>query len=42
MATKENTENDREVRDLLKVAQPGDMIEFHRGKYSHWAVYVGK
>jgi uncharacterized protein YfaT (DUF1175 family) len=28
--------------DVLKNAQPGDMIQFTRGLYSHWAIYVGK
>ena len=28
--------------DVLKNAQPGDMIQFVRGMYSHWAIYVGK
>jgi hypothetical protein len=28
--------------DVLKTAQPGDMIQFIRGLYSHWAIYVGK
>ena len=28
--------------DVLKHAQHGDMIEFTRGLYSHWAIYVGK
>ncbi|CAF4777974.1 unnamed protein product [Rotaria sp. Silwood2] len=22
-------------------AEPGDLIEFNRGRYSHWAVYIG-
>jgi kelch-like protein 24/35 len=28
-------------KDLLKVAQRGDLIEFNRGMYQHWGVYVG-
>ena len=28
--------------DILEQAQLGDMIEFLRGAYSHWAIYVGK
>jgi uncharacterized protein YfaT (DUF1175 family) len=35
-------ENSEENADVLKNAQPGDMIEFTRGLYSHWAIYVGK
>lgn len=27
---------------LLDVLEPGDMIQFPRGAYSHWAVYIGK
>ena len=26
---------------LLAVLEPGDLIEFPRGLYSHWAVYIG-
>ncbi len=32
----------KENEDALAKAQPGDMIEFIRGTYSHWAIYVGK
>ena len=35
-------ENTKENEDLLSKAKPGDMIEFVRGTYSHWAIYVGK
>ena len=28
--------------DVLKHAQLGDMIQFTRGYYSHWAIYVGE
>ena len=35
---KKSSENE----DVLKNAQPGDMIQFIRGLYSHWAIYVGK
>lgn len=31
-----------EDSDILKHAQTGDMIQFTRGYYSHWAIYVGK
>ena len=27
---------------LLAVLEPGDLIEFPRGLYSHWAVYIGE
>ena len=27
--------------DISTYAKLGDMIEFNRGKYSHWAIYVG-
>jgi len=30
-----------EIDDLLDVAVPGDLLEFHRNLYVHWAVYVG-
>ncbi|WAR04919.1 PLAT3-like protein, partial [Mya arenaria] len=26
----------------LEELQPGDLVEFDRGMYSHWAVYKGK
>lgn len=32
----------KENEDVLQKAQLGDMIEFKRGTYSHWAIYVGK
>jgi uncharacterized protein YfaT (DUF1175 family) len=35
-------EYSKEFQDFLNKAQPGDMIEFVRGGYSHWAVYIGK
>ena len=27
---------------ILMQAEAGDMIEFVRGLYSHWAIYIGK
>lgn len=42
MAEVVQIENSQENEDVLKNAQPGDMIEFTRGVYSHWAIYVGK
>ncbi|KAK3084841.1 hypothetical protein FSP39_020013 [Pinctada imbricata] len=27
--------------DVYKTAQPGDMLEFNRGAYSHWGIYLG-
>ncbi len=35
-------EYSKEIEAVLAVVQAGDMIEFIRGIYSHWAVYVGK
>jgi len=32
----------REMEDLLEIAQPGDMIEFNRGYYSHWGFFMVK
>ncbi|XP_076472373.1 phospholipase A and acyltransferase 3-like [Babylonia areolata] len=31
----------RHNETLLSVLEPGDLIEFPRGMYSHWAVYIG-
>jgi cell wall-associated NlpC family hydrolase len=42
MAEVVKIENSEENEDVLKNAQLGDMIEFTRGVYSHWAIYVGK
>lgn len=28
--------------DVIQSARIGDQLEFHRGVYSHWAVYVGR
>ncbi len=42
MAEVVKIENSEENEDVLKKAQLGDMIEFTRGVYSHWAIYVGK
>ncbi|CAG0919220.1 unnamed protein product [Notodromas monacha] len=30
-----------EYEDLKKLLKPGDLVEFHRGTYKHWAVFVG-
>ncbi|CAF0735319.1 unnamed protein product [Adineta ricciae] len=40
MAEVAKIENTKENEDLLSKAKPGDMIEFIRGAYSHWAIYV--
>lgn len=42
MAEVVKIEKSKENEDVLEKAQPGDMIEFIRGAYSHWAIYVGK
>jgi uncharacterized protein YfaT (DUF1175 family) len=42
MAEVVQIEKSPEHADVLKNAQPGDMIQFIRGLYSHWAIYVGK
>ena len=35
-------DDSKENEAVLEKAQPGDMIEFIRGRhYSHWAIYVG-
>ena len=31
----------RHNETLLQVLEPGDLVEFPRGAYSHWAVYIG-
>ncbi|CAF0905353.1 unnamed protein product [Rotaria sp. Silwood1] len=31
----------KENEDVFEKAQLGDMIQFNRGTYSHWAIYVG-
>ncbi|XP_013416978.1 HRAS-like suppressor 3 [Lingula anatina] len=31
----------RHNQTVLDSLEPGDMIEFHRPMYSHWAVYIG-
>lgn len=36
------TTNEFTKVDITTYAELGDMIEFNRGKYSHWAIYVGK
>lgn len=28
--------------NVIQRARIGDQLEFHRGVYSHWAVYVGR
>ncbi|CAF1515495.1 unnamed protein product [Adineta ricciae] len=40
MAEVAKIENTKQNEDLLSKAKPGDMIEFIRGTYSHWAIYV--
>ena len=43
MAEVAKIEKTKENEDILEKAQPGDMIEFIRGRhYSHWAIYIGK
>ena len=32
----------RHNRTVLANLGPGDLVEFHRKGYSHWAVYKGK
>ncbi len=32
----------KELQDLLEVAQQGDMIQFNRGFYDHWGIFIGK
>lgn len=39
MASTEVTRHNREVLASLDV---GDLVEFPRGNYSHWAVYLGE
>ncbi|CAF1165474.1 unnamed protein product [Rotaria sordida] len=41
MASIVKIEKSKENEDVLENAQLGDMIEFIRGAYSHWAIYVG-
>ena len=41
MAERAKTEISKENAIVVKNAQKGDMLEFVRGAYSHWAVYVG-
>ncbi len=36
-----STTNEFTRADISTYAKPGDMIEFHRGAYSHWAIYIG-
>jgi len=35
-------DSSKEIQALLEVAKLGDMIEFNRGIYSHWGIYIGK
>lgn len=28
-------------RAVIEEAKEGDLLEFNRGVYSHWAVYIG-
>lgn len=30
------------TRTVIENAEAGDLLEFNRGVYSHWAVYIGK
>lgn len=32
---------DSHNRSVIRRARKGDQLEFHRGWYSHWAVYIG-
>ncbi|XP_034300121.2 phospholipase A and acyltransferase 3 [Magallana gigas] len=32
---------DSHNRSVIRKARKGDQLEFHRGWYSHWAVYIG-
>ncbi|CAF4025776.1 unnamed protein product [Rotaria sp. Silwood2] len=41
MASVVKIEKSKENEDVLEKALHGDMIEFIRGAYSHWAIYVG-
>jgi cell wall-associated NlpC family hydrolase len=41
MAEVVHIEQSPEHADVLKNAKQGDMIQFIRGLYSHWAIYVG-
>ncbi|CAF1003494.1 unnamed protein product [Rotaria sp. Silwood1] len=36
-----DAENWKINQDFLEKAQPGDMIQFIRTLYSHWAIYIG-
>ncbi|CAF3661830.1 unnamed protein product [Adineta steineri] len=41
MAEVAKIEKTKENEDVLAQAKPGDMIEFIRSGYSHWAIYAG-
>lgn len=30
------------TRTVIENAEAGDLLEFNRGVYKHWAVYIGK
>lgn len=30
------------TRTVIENAEAGDLLEFNRGVYNHWAVYIGK
>ncbi|XP_046544914.1 phospholipase A and acyltransferase 3-like [Haliotis rubra] len=42
-AIEKNTQENREKhnQEVLDILEPGDLLEFERGVYSHWAVYIG-
>ncbi len=42
MTNQLGTQSSKKKRNMLTNARPGDMIEFNRGIYSHWAIYIGK
>lgn len=42
MAEQLQLANQNDCIDILRHAQIGDMIEFNRGSYSHWAIYIGQ
>lgn len=33
---------DSHNRSVIQTARKGDLLEFERSLYSHWAVYIGK
>ncbi|CAM4922036.1 unnamed protein product [Rotaria socialis] len=34
-------EKQKVIEDICETAKPGDMLEFDRGQYNHWAIYIG-